>query len=157
MQEGKPGAYYSKNLNGAPINYATIDQEPPCVVGTLCEFCSMLHGAEQQHAHTDHKNIIYSGDSSKHHLHWISYVDEYGHELHYLEGPQIIIDDSFSRLLHSDVLSTLVGKKAANVASYSESNNKNDSLYSSLLMDFSPGRYYLSCQSLGQKKARYSS
>ncbi len=40
MQEGKPGvAYYSKKLNIARMNYATINKELLCFVATLCEFC----------------------------------------------------------------------------------------------------------------------
>jgi hypothetical protein len=45
-----------------------------------------------------------------------------------------VITDTFSRLLHSYVSSPLVGKKAANVVSNSESNNRNESSHS-LLMD----------------------
>ena len=46
----------------------------------------MLLGAEL-HVHTDHKNILNIGDSSQQRLRWISYVDEYGPELHYVEDP----------------------------------------------------------------------
>ncbi len=45
-----------------------------------------------------------------------------------------MITDTFSRLLHSYVSLPLVGKKAANVGSNSESNNRNESSHS-LLMD----------------------
>ena len=86
MQEGKPDAYYNKKLNSAQKNYATIDKELLCVVVTLREFCSMLLGAEL-HAHTVHKNNLNIGDLSQQRLHWISYVDEYGPELHYVEEP----------------------------------------------------------------------
>ncbi len=134
MQEDKPVAYYSKKLNSAQMNYATIDRELLCVVATLREFCSMLLGAEL-HVHTDHKNILNVGDSSQQHLRWISYVDEYRPELHYIEGPRIVIADTFSRLSHNDESSPLVGKKAANVISDSKSDNGNESLYSSIIDD----------------------
>jgi hypothetical protein len=87
----------------------------------------MLLGAEL-HVHTDHKNILSIGDSLQERHCWISYVDEYGLKLHYVEGPH------FSRLLHSNVSSPSVGKKAANVVSNSKSNNRNESSHS-LLMD----------------------
>ena len=116
------------------MNYATIDKELLCVVAALREFHSMLLGTEL-HVHTDHKNILNIGDSSQQRLLWISYVDEYGSEVHYVEGPCNVIADTFSRLSRNDESSPLVGKKAANVVSNSESDNEYDSLYSSLLDD----------------------
>ena len=72
---------------------------------------------------TDHKNILNVGDSSERRLRWISYVDEYSPTLHYVEGPLNVIADTFSRLLHLNDMSALVGKKAitedSNSASYS--------------------------------------
>jgi hypothetical protein len=97
--EGKPVAHYSKKLNSAQIDYATIDKEG--------EFHSVLLGAEL-HVHTDQKIL----------------------ELHYVEGPHNRIADTFSRLSNSYMSSPLVGKKAANVVSNSESNNRNESSYS---------------------------
>jgi hypothetical protein len=47
----------------------------------------------------------------------------------YVEGP------CFSRLLCSNVSSPLVGKKAVNVVSDSESNNRNESSHSLLMND----------------------
>ena len=111
MQDGKPVAYYSKKLNSAQMNYATIDKELLCVIATLREFRSMLLGAEI-HIHTDHKNILNVGDSSERRLRWISYVDEYSPTLHYVEGPRNVIADTFSRLSRQDDTSALVGKKA---------------------------------------------
>jgi hypothetical protein len=109
--EGKPVAYNSKKLNSAQINYGTIDKELPCVNATQCEFHSMLLGAEL-HVHTDHKIL----------------------ELHDVEGQRNVRTDTFPRLSHSYVSSPLVGKKAANVVSNSESNNRNEPSHS-LLMD----------------------
>jgi len=74
-------AYYSKKLNNAQRNYSTADKELLSIVMTLREFRSMLLGAEL-HIHIDHKNILHIGDSSQRRLRWISYVDEYGPELH---------------------------------------------------------------------------
>jgi len=123
MQDEHPVAYYSKKLNSTQMNYATIDKELLCVVSTLCEFRSMLFGADL-HIHTDHRNLLNVGDSSERRLRWISYVDEYGPTLHYVEGPLNVIAVTLSRLTHNDIdidSSALVGKKAASVVSDSES------------------------------------
>jgi hypothetical protein len=45
----------------------------------------MLLGAEL-HILIDHKDILNIGDSFQRCLQWISYVDEYGPKLHYIEG-----------------------------------------------------------------------
>ncbi len=128
MQDDRPVAYYSKKINSAQCNYAAIDKELLCVVATLREFRSMLLGAEL-HIYTDHKNILNVGDLSEQQLLWISYVDEYGPTIHYIEGPHNVIADTFSRLSRKDMPSTLVGKKAAHIVSNSEL----ESLYSSLI------------------------
>jgi hypothetical protein len=59
---------------------------------TLREFWSTLLGAEIT-IHTDHENILSIGDSSQQRLRWISYDDEYGPLLKYIEGPKNIIAD----------------------------------------------------------------
>ncbi len=56
---------------------------------TLREFWPMLIGAEL-YIHTNHKNILNIGDSSQRRLQWISYVDEYGPELHYVRAQQML-------------------------------------------------------------------
>jgi hypothetical protein len=90
----------------------------------------MLLGAEL-HIYTDHKNILHVGNSSERQLRWISYVAEYGRNLHYIEGPRNVIADTFLRLSCKDVPSTLVGKKAAQSVSDSEL----EPLYLSLIDD----------------------
>jgi hypothetical protein len=64
MQYGFHVTYYSKKLNNAQRNYATIDKELLCVIATLQEFRSMLIG-DEIHIYTDHKNILNVGDSSE--------------------------------------------------------------------------------------------
>ncbi len=122
MQDGFPVAYYSKKLNSAQINYATIDKELICVIVTIHEFRSMLLGAEI-HIHTDGKNILNVGDSSERRLRWISYVDECSPTLYYVEAPHNVIADTFSDFLPQDDTSALAGKKAitedSELASYS--------------------------------------
>ncbi len=75
------------------------------------EFRPMLPGAEL-HIHTNQKVILNIGDSLQHRLQWISYVDEWGPGLHYVEGSTNVVADTFSRLLQKDTLvSPAVGKK----------------------------------------------
>jgi hypothetical protein len=111
----------------------------------------MLLGAEL-HIYTDHKNILNVGGLSERRLCWISYVDEYGPTIHYIEGPCNVIADTFSRLLRKDLPSTLVGKKAAHVVSNSEL----ESLYLSLIDDEEILLCFLSlpCYLLNNKKEK---
>ncbi len=96
-----------------------------CDRESLREFRSMLFGADL-HILTDHRNILNVDDSSERRLRWISYVNEYGPTLHYVEGPVSVIADtlSLSRLSRNDIdieSSALAGKKAASVSVVSDS------------------------------------
>jgi hypothetical protein len=52
------------------------------------------------------------GDSSQHRLQWITYVDEYGPELHYVEDSANFVADTFSWLSRKDTLaSPVMGRK----------------------------------------------
>jgi hypothetical protein len=86
-------------------------QELLSIVLTLHEFWSKWLGAEL-HIHTNHKITLNIKDSSQCRLRWISYVDEYGDGLHYVEGSENVVADTFSRLSWKDTPASLaVGKK----------------------------------------------
>ena len=88
-----------------------MNKELISIVMTLWEFRSMLLGAEL-HIHTNHKNILHIGDSSQCRLRWISYVDKYGPELHYVEDSANVVADTFLRLAWKDTPTPpVVGKK----------------------------------------------
>ncbi len=126
--------YHPSGCQGQVVNWCGLGCLYVAIQARIQEFCSKLLSAEL-HVHTDHKNILNVGDSSQQCLHWISYVDEYGPELHDVEGPHNVIVDTFSRLSRNDESSPLVGKNAANVISDSESDNDNEPLYSSIIDD----------------------
>ncbi len=105
MQNGQPVAYYIyyiKKLNSAQCNYSTVDKERLSIVMTLREFWSMLLG-EELHIHTNNKNILNIGGFSQSRLQWISCVNKYSLELHYVEGSANVVADTFSRLLQKDI------------------------------------------------------
>jgi hypothetical protein len=106
------------------MNYATTDKELFCFIATLREFCSMLLGAKL-HVHTDHKNI----PSALMTYHSNVFAGSLMLTNTNVEGP------CFSRLLHSEVSSPIVWKKAANVVGNSERNNRNESSHSWLMND----------------------
>jgi hypothetical protein len=120
MQGSLPVAYYSKKLNNTQRNYSAVDKELLSIVLTLGEFKPMLFGAEL-HIHTNHKNILNIGDSSQSHLCWISYIDEYGPELHYVESLANVVADTFSRLTQKDTPMPPVVRKKQPAAMISNS------------------------------------
>jgi hypothetical protein len=111
----------------------------------------MLLGAEF-HFYIDHKNILNVGNLSGQQIRWISYVDEYGPIIHYIEGPCNVIAGTFSRLFCKDVPSALMGKEATHVVSDSEL----ESLYLSLIDNKEILQYFLNlpCYSFNKEKEK---
>ncbi len=68
-----------------------------------------------------------------------------------MESPRNVIAGRFSRLLHSNVSSLLVGKKAADVVSDSKSDNRNQSPHS---RDITDCLMNLPCLSSRKKKEK---
>jgi hypothetical protein len=59
LQDGKPIAYYTKDMNKAQSKYSTGEKEPLLIVETLKEFQNIL--LEQTVVvHTDHLNLLYT-------------------------------------------------------------------------------------------------
>ena len=84
------------------------------IVATLEEFRLILLGANI-HVSTDHKNFTFDILKTQQVLCWRNKVEEYSPMLYYIEGPNNILSEIFSRLQRIIYLAQLAkGKKLIN-------------------------------------------
>ena len=96
-QDGKPIAFYSRKLNLAQTRYTTTERELLAIVETLKEFRNILLG-HQIRVYTDHKNLTYQNFNTERVLRWRLILEEFGPELHYVQGNKNVVADALSRL-----------------------------------------------------------
>jgi hypothetical protein len=97
MQEGKPLAFYSRNLNSAQTRYTTGEQELLSIVETIKEFRDILLG-QQVIVHTDHLTILYGKLSNDRITRWRLLLEEYGPKYVHIAGKNNIVAYALSRL-----------------------------------------------------------
>ncbi len=91
------------------MHYHTTEKEFLAIALVLEEVCSMLLDAVL-FIYTDHKNLTFDTLNCCCMLRWHLSMEEYGPIIIYHPGKKNVITNTFSRLLHCDVLPILVGK-----------------------------------------------
>ena len=75
-QNGRPLAFYTRQLNSAQRNYTTGEQELLGIVETLKEFQNILLG-QRVIIHTDHLNLLYNKEASQRMVRWRQLLEEF--------------------------------------------------------------------------------
>src|SRR5687768_5677686 len=76
LQDKKPIALYSHELNPAQTRYTTTERELLSIVEILKKFRNILLGQEI-HVHTDHENLTYKMFNSDRVMRWRLYIKAY--------------------------------------------------------------------------------
>jgi RNase H-like domain found in reverse transcriptase len=96
-QQGKPMVFYSRKLNPAQTRYTTTERELLSIVETLKEFYNILLGYPVIVC-TDHKNLMCKQFNTERVMRWRLLLEEFGSELHYIQGEHNIVADALHRL-----------------------------------------------------------
>ena len=96
-QDGKPIAFYSRKLTDAQTRYTTTERELLAIVETLKEYHNILLGHEIN-VYTDHKNLTCKNITTERVMRWRLLLEEYGPNIHYIQGSKNIVADALSRL-----------------------------------------------------------
>ncbi|POM74302.1 Retrovirus Polyprotein [Phytophthora palmivora] len=97
QQKGKLIACYSRRITTAQQNYTTLDLELLSVVEIIKEYLTMLLGFPII-VRTDHKNLIFSRETSLRIKRWKLLVSEYRLTCRYVPGKSNVGADAFSRI-----------------------------------------------------------
>jgi hypothetical protein len=104
MQDKKPIAFYSRNINTAQKRYTTTERyrELLSAMETCKEFKNILLGYHQSIiVFTDHKNNTFNGLKASDRVlltSWLLLLEEYGVTFEYLPGKKKVVADALSRL-----------------------------------------------------------
>ncbi|KAG8481073.1 hypothetical protein CXB51_025807 [Gossypium anomalum] len=98
-QEGKPVAYFSEKLSGAPLNYPTYDKEMYALIRALETWQHYLWPKDFV-IHSDHeslKHIKGQHKLTKRHSKWVEFLESFPYVIRYKKGKENIVADALSR------------------------------------------------------------
>jgi hypothetical protein len=96
-QDGKPIAFYSRNLNDAQPRYTTTERELLSIVETLKEYRNIFLGHKIE-VFTDHMNLVHKHFNTESVMRWHFILEEFGPTLTYIKGENNVVADTLSRL-----------------------------------------------------------
>ncbi|XP_049406074.1 uncharacterized protein LOC125869661 [Solanum stenotomum] len=113
MQKGKPIAYFSEKLRGAPLQYSAYDKELYALVRALANWQHYLWHKEFV-IRTDHealKHIRVQNKLNRRHAKWIEFIESFPYVINYKQDKENIVADSLSRryALMNTLTSRLMG------------------------------------------------
>ena len=89
--------FYSRKLTGDQQRYTLTDIELLSIVDTLKDFRTNLLG-QKLLIYTDNKNLTFKNNNIDRVLRWRLILEEYGPDIEYIRGENIIVSDERSRI-----------------------------------------------------------